>query len=90
MGIEWTRDLSITILGFVASGVLIFAAVLAYRLYRETTSAMSQLKAASKRACDTAFLIQEIIKPLIPVVTLVQGVRAGIKGIINIARKRMQ
>jgi len=88
MGVEWTRDLSITILGFVASGVLIFAAVLAYRLYRETTSALSQLKAASKRACDTVSLIQELVKPLIPVVALVQGVREGLTGIIDIVRKR--
>lgn len=89
MGVEWTRDLSITILGFVASGVLIFAAVLAYRLYRETSSAMSQLKAASQKASDTISFIQEIVQPLIPVVTVVQGARAGLKGIIKLFRKRM-
>ncbi len=47
MGIEWFRDLSITILGFVTTAVLIFTAVLVYRLYRTITSTLLMVKAAS-------------------------------------------
>ena len=40
MGIEWFRDLSITILGFVTTAVLIFAAIIIYRLYRKITKTL--------------------------------------------------
>ena len=59
MGIEWYRDLtiiimglSIIIMGLVGSVLLIFAAILVYRLYRVLNSILLIVKAASKSACD--------------------------------------
>jgi hypothetical protein len=87
VGIEWVRDLSIAILGFVTTAVLIFAIVLVYRLYREVKSALLLVKSASKIAHDTVSLVQEGIKPLLPILTLIQGIRGGFKGISKIFKK---
>ena len=87
MGIEWFHDLSITILGFVTTAVLIFAAILGYRLYREVKSALLLAKSASKIAHDTVSLVQEGIKPLLPILVVIQGIRGGFKGISEIFKK---
>ena len=87
MGIEWFRDLSIAILGFVTTAVLIFAAVLVYSLYRSLKSTILLVKATSKIAHDTAALVQEGIKPLISIVTLIQGIRGGFEGFSQIFKK---
>jgi hypothetical protein len=55
VGIEWFRDLSITILGFVTTTVLIFTTILVYRLYRTLTSTLLLVNAASKIALDTGY-----------------------------------
>ena len=88
MGIEWFRDLSIVVLGFVTTAVLIFTAVLVYRLYRKTKSTLLLVEAASKIACDTATRVQESIKPLLPILTLIQGIRSGFEGIIKMFEKK--
>lgn len=88
MGIEWFRDLSITILGFVTSAVLIFVAVLAYRTYRDTRTALRQVKAASKKTMDTAATMQKGIELVLPVLPLIQGIRGGITGIGKLFTKR--
>ena len=87
MGIEWFRDLSIAILGFVTTAVLIFAAVVVYRLYREAKSVLQLAKAASKIAYDTVTLVQEAVKPLLPILALIQGIRGGFEGISKIFKK---
>ena len=87
MGIEWFRDLSITILGFVTTGVLVFVAVIVYRLYREAKSVLQLAKAASKIAYDTVTLVQECIKPLLPILALIQGIRGGFESISKIFKK---
>ena len=85
MGIEWFRDLSIAILGFVTTAVLIFATVLVYRLYREVKSALLLVKSASKIAHDTVTLVQQ--GPLITILALIQGIRGGFKGLSKIFKK---
>jgi len=62
MGIEWVRDLSIIIMGFVTVVVLIFIAVLVYRLYRTIKPILSRVEATSKIAHDTVIKIQENIE----------------------------
>ena len=62
MGIEWFRDLSIIVMGFVTVVVLIFIAVLVYRLYRTLKSILSRVEATSKIAHDTVIKIQENIE----------------------------
>ena len=85
MGIEWFRDLSIAVLGFVTSAVLIFVAVLIYRLYRRANSALLMAKSASKIVYDTVGLVQE--GPLITILALIQGIRGGCKGLSQIFKK---
>jgi len=87
LGIEWFRDLSITILGFVTTAVLIFTAVLVYRLYRKANSTLQLAKAASKITYDTVTLVQAGIKPLLPILALIQGIRGGFKGVGKIFKK---
>ncbi len=87
MGIEWFRDLSIAILGFVTTAVLILIAVLVYRLYREVKSTLLLVKAASQIAYDTVTLVQEGIKPLLSILALIQGILGGFKGISKIFNK---
>ena len=87
MGIEWFRDLSITILGFVTTAVLIFTAILVYRLYREVKSVVHLVKAASKIAYDTVTMVQEGIKPLLTILAVIQGIREGFKGISKIFKR---
>ena len=87
MGIEWFHDLSITILGFVTTAVLIFTAVLLYRLYRTITSTLLLVKAASKIAYDTVTMVQEGIKPLLTILAVIQGISGGFKGISKMFKK---
>jgi hypothetical protein len=74
VGIEWFRDLSITILGFVTTAVLIFASILGYRIYRKAKSTLQLAEAAAKKAYDTVTIVQEFIKPLPSIISLIQGI----------------
>ena len=88
MGIEWFRDLSITILGFVTTAVLIFTAVLVYRLYTYAkVHTVCWLRRRRKSLYDTVTLVQEGIKPLLPILALIQGIRGGFQGISKIFKK---
>ncbi len=68
--------MSITILGFVTTVVLIFVAVIVYRLYCVAKSTLLSVKAALKSVSDTVTLVREEgIKPLITILALIQGIR---------------
>ena len=62
MGIEWFRDLSIVILGFVTTAVLIFTVILIYRLYRKITTTLFLVQTLMKSVNDTVNTMEEIIK----------------------------
>ena len=87
MGIEWFRDLSITILGFVTTAVLIFVAILFFRLYRTLNSTILQIKAVSKIAYDTVALVQDSIKPMLSIMTMIQAIRAGFEVVSKMFKK---
>lgn len=87
MGIEWFRDLSITVLAFVTTAVLVFAAILFYRLYRTLKSTLFLVKATAQIAHDTVALIQEGIKPILSLLALIQGLRGGIENIGKMFKK---
>jgi hypothetical protein len=87
VGIEWFRDLSITILCFVTTAVLIFASILGYRIYRKAKSALQLAESAAKKAYDTVTVVQEFIKPLLPIISLIQGICGGLGGISKIFNK---
>jgi hypothetical protein len=81
MGIEWFRDLSITILGFTSTAALIFIAVLVYRLYRIAKPTLLLVKATSKIAYETVVLVQEGLKPLLTILALIKGISGGFQSI---------
>jgi predicted PurR-regulated permease PerM len=117
MGIEWFRDLSITILGFVTIAVLVFAGIIIYRLYRKITKTLflvqtliksandtvntmeetikttsqninntvtevkDSIQQISKGIGDTIFHVQERIKPVLPILAIIQGICGGFQGI---------
>jgi hypothetical protein len=87
MDIEWYRDLSITILGFVTAAVLIFTTVLVFRLYRTIQSTLLLAKETSKIVYDTVTMVQEGIKPLLSILALIRGIRGGFQGISKIFKK---
>jgi len=87
MDMAWFRDLSITILGFVTTAVLIFASILGYCIYRKAKSALQLAESAAKKAYDTVTVVQEFIKPLLPIISLIQGICGGLGGISKIFSK---
>ena len=62
MGIEWFRDLSITIMGFITTAVLIFAVIIIYRLYRKITATLFLAQTLMKSINDTVNIVEEMIK----------------------------
>ncbi|MBA7679412.1 hypothetical protein ES703_87704 [subsurface metagenome] len=88
MSIEWFRDLIICILGLVATGVLIFIAVLSYLFYRRTRSILDSIETISRTIRGiTSYVGGEVAKPLIQVVALIQGIRQGIDTISKFFKK---
>jgi Mg2+/Co2+ transporter CorB len=87
VGIEWFRDLSVTILCFVTTAVIILIAILIFLLYRKAKSALQLAESAAKKAYDTVTIIQEFIKPLLPIISLIQGICGGLGGISKIFSK---
>ena len=84
---EWFRDLSITILCLVTTAVIIFASILVYRLYRKAKSVLQLAESTAKKAYDTVAVIQEFIRPLLPVISLIQGICGGLGGISKMFNK---
>jgi muramidase (phage lysozyme) len=79
MDMEWFRDLSITILGFVATAALILITVLIYRLYSQAKTTIQLVKATAKIVYDTATLVQQ--GPLVAILTIVQSIWKKLRGI---------
>jgi len=88
MSIDWFRDLIICIFGLVATGVLIFFAVLLYSIYRRTRSILDLVKATAANIQGISSYVGEgMVKPAIQVVTLIQGIRQGIDAISKFFKK---
>jgi len=87
MGIEWFRDLSITILGLVASVVLVFMSVIMYRMYRNGIVDDAVDASGVAGVNDTVNMVQAVIEPLFPIMALIQGIRGGIKGFGKMFKK---
>lgn len=77
MGIEWFRDLSVTILCFVTTGVLIFAAIILYLLYRKIKTTLFQVQTLVKRVNDTVNALEGMIKPILSVHSIISGINRG-------------
>ncbi|MFC1966629.1 hypothetical protein ACFLVW_02080 [Chloroflexota bacterium] len=89
MSIDWFRDLVISIFGVVATGVSIFIAVLAYSLYRRIKPVLKSLKKSAKTIQTlSSYTENEVVKPLIQMATVIQGVRQGINAVSKIFQKK--
>jgi len=88
MGIDWFRDLIICIFGLVAAGVLIFIAVLLFLLYRRVRAILDSVKATSKTIQGvSSYVGEEVMKPVIELAAIIQGVRQGIDTIGKLFKK---
>ena len=89
MGIDWFRDLIICIFGLVAAGALIFIAVLSFLLYRRVRVILDSVKATSKTIQGlSSYVGDEVVKPVIEVAAIIQGVRQGIDTISRFFKKK--
>ena len=89
MSIDWFRDLVISIFGLVATGVFIFIAVLSYSLYRRTRPILDSIKTTSATIQEiSAYVGDEVVKPVSQVVALIQGIRQGMDTISKFFKKK--
>ncbi len=89
MSIEGFRDLVISISGLVLIGVLIFIAVLSYSLYRRIKPILDSIKITSKTIQGISSYVGDgVVKPLIQVVALIQGIRQGVDTISKLFKKK--
>ena len=88
MSIDWFRDLVLSIFGLVATGVLIFIAILVYSLYRRARPILDSIKTASATLQGISSHVRnEVAKPLAEVAAIVQGVSHGIDVINKLFKK---
>ena len=89
MGIDWFRDLIICIFGLVAAGVLIFIAVLSFLLYRRVRTILDSVRATSRTIQGiSSYVGDEVVKPVIELAAIIQGVRQGIDTISRLFKKK--
>jgi len=89
MSIEWYRDLIISISGVVLIVVLIFTTTLSYLLYRRVKVILDSTKTVSRTVQGvTSYVGDEVVKPLVQVVTIIQGIRRGIDAVSKIFKKK--
>ena len=81
MDIAWFRDLAIIILVIVAAGATGVITVLALLLYRRLKVILDSAKAIIQT-------VQDIVKPLVQVAAVIQGIRQGMEGVNKIFRRK--
>ncbi len=74
MGIEWYRDLSVTILGFGATAVLFIMMIVALRLQRNANQVLKELKAASILARESAEIVRDGVEPVASILGIAKAV----------------
>jgi len=88
MSIGFLRDVIICITGLVAAGVLVFIAVLLYRLYHKTKLILDSLESTSKTVRGmTSFMGDEVLKPVVNILAVTQGVRQGVETVTGFFKK---
>ena len=88
MDIAWFRDLVICVWGLAATLLLIFLAVLMFLLYRKAKVVLNSIEMASSTIWRISCTVEdEIVKPIVQVVSLVQGIRLGVDFISRLFRR---
>lgn len=87
--IKLYRDLIICISGVIVSTAIIFATVLLYILYRRAKAALVALEAtiSTLRQISTS-VKDEVIEPVVRLVSLVRGVLGGIDFVAKFFQKK--
>jgi hypothetical protein len=89
LGIEWFRDLFICLFAVVATIVSIFITVLLYRIYHRASKIMDSVKDTAKTVQGiSSYTGDQVIRPLVEIAAIIQGVRQGIETISKLFRKR--
>ena len=88
MSIDWFRDLVICIFGLVAIGVSIFIAVILYSLYRRSKAILDSIKAITGTIQAISSGAEDVVKPIVQVVAIAQGVRQGIDAVSKLFQKK--
>ena len=102
MDIEWVRDVVICVSGVVAIGVLVFIAVLAYLFYQRSRTVLNEMEVVSDKtkyildSIETttttikgisSYVADEMVRPVIQVAALIQGIRQGIETMSRFFKK---
>lgn len=91
MDIGWFRDLVICIWGLVSTLLLVFVGILSYLLYRRTKYVLDSIEATSSTIYRVFSQVEdEIVKPVVQVMSLIQGIRQGIDLIARFFKKQQQ
>ena len=89
MDIAWFRDLVICVWGLVATLLLIFLAVLVFLLYRKAKVVLNSIEMASSTIWRISCTVEdEIVKPVVQIVSLVQGIRLGVDFLSRFFKKK--
>jgi len=89
MSIDWYRDLVIIISGVVLFVTLILITALLYSLYRRVTAALDSINATTKTIHEiTSCVGDEVVKPMIQMAALVQGIRQGVDTVSKFFKKK--
>ena len=98
MDIGWWRDLVIIIGGVIAIFIGLVVLLLVISIYRKTDEIFNKTKIALDSLQKAAFNVesftqlasQELIKPVIEIVALFQGIKAGFGGLFKGRKDNVQ
>jgi hypothetical protein len=88
VSIEWFRDLSIIILCLIVVAAFVFVSILSFLLYRRVKAVLQLTESIAKNANEIITLIKEVIKPILPLLALIQGICGGISSMTNLFKKK--
>ena len=88
MNIAWFRDLSVIVLAIGVVTMVIILGVIALKLYRRVRPIIDSVKTTAANVQEiSAFVKEAVVKPIICMATIIQGIRQGIEGFTNMFKK---
>ncbi len=89
MEISWLRDLTIVIWGMVATISVVIITIVALLFYKKVSTLLDSADYAVARASDIIdYAEQEVLKPVIQLGTILQGVVQGVGFFSNLVKKK--
>ena len=89
MDITWWRDLIIVIWGLVATVAVVIITIIAYLFYKKVSTLLDSADYAVAKASDILdYAEEEVLKPVIQLGTILQGVVQGVSFFSNIFNKK--